>query len=290
MESLICVVEIWLPSSDEERLVWGGGSYGEGLDEFRRASDALSFTTEDGALGNVWKSRSTTILTNADLQEMPRGDLAAKAGLTSGIAIPVVAGDRLVAIVLMLCRTPDDAQAAIEVWRLNRMQELSIQEDVYTNLDRFESLSRQIRFPRGAGLPGRVWDETRPLIVNDLAHAPGFARPAALGAEALEVGVGLPIMQGSLVLDSVILLISAKETPLAERFEVWMREDEDQDFTCMQIGPVPDEDDDSENCQTLIKEVASRRLPIAKQNGNRWELGLPVFVGQHLSSIVALVG
>lgn len=44
----------------------------------------------------------------------------------------------------------------------------------------FESVTRQLRFPRGAGLPGRVWESQQPLRISKAGQEESFERRGAL--------------------------------------------------------------------------------------------------------------
>lgn len=54
------------------------------------------------------------------------------------------------------------------VWQSRRMQG-----------SEFESMTRQLRFPRGAGLPGRVWEAQRPLTSSRAGEEQSFERRGA---------------------------------------------------------------------------------------------------------------
>jgi hypothetical protein len=69
-----------------------------------------------------------------------------------------------------------------------------------------------------------------PRLLESLANSPSFMRAAGARVEGLEVGLGLPIMRSPWDLDSVVVMLSSRFTPLARVFEIWIR-DEHGDFT-----------------------------------------------------------
>ena len=77
----------------------------------------------------------------------------------------------------------------------------------------FEFNSRHTHFPRGFGLPGRVWKRNMPLVVKDLLRSTAFLR----WQEAVEVGInrGIGIPYASESCTSVLVLLSARDTPIA---------------------------------------------------------------------------
>jgi PAS domain S-box-containing protein len=58
-----------------------------------------------------------------------------------------------------------------------------------TEASEFESVTRQFRFPRGSGLPGRAWESQQPLSASRARDAHDFERRAATG---LSWGLAFP--------------------------------------------------------------------------------------------------
>ena len=58
----------------------------------------------------------------------------------------------------------------------------------------FERLCREITFAPGAGLPGRVWRDGRPLFIADVAADPDLPRRAVAAEAGLRAAVGLPLL------------------------------------------------------------------------------------------------
>ncbi len=60
----------------------------------------------------------------------------------------------------------------------------------------FERTSRESRFPRGIGLPGRVWASRQLFFAPDIIHDPNFPRGAVVAREGLHAAVGFPLLMG----------------------------------------------------------------------------------------------
>jgi len=65
---------------------------------------------------------------------------------------------------------------------------------------KFESVSRELRFAPGVGLPGRVWETKRPAWIPDVVRDANFPRAEIARAEGLHGAFGFPIVLGADVL------------------------------------------------------------------------------------------
>jgi PAS domain S-box-containing protein len=81
----------------------------------------------------------------------------------------------------------DEAQElhCVEVWHAPR-----------SGLEEFEAVTRQSRYVRGVGLPGRVWASGEPTWVHDVASDPNFPRAPLAHRLGLREGFGFPILLG----------------------------------------------------------------------------------------------
>ena len=69
--------------------------------------------------------------------------------------------------------------------------------------DEFEAVTRRTAFPRGIGLPGRVWSGGRPCWVPDVTADSNFPRAPIAAREGLHGAFGGPISLGGEVLGAV---------------------------------------------------------------------------------------
>lgn len=96
---------------------------------------------------------------------------------------------------------------------------LELAEGLYGNAVDFGRFSRNMCFGKGEGLPGRVWEEGRPIILKDLQGS-YFRRRLAAKAAGLTSGVGLPIYSGD-ELKAVLVFFCGGDGPDAGAIELW---------------------------------------------------------------------
>lgn len=63
-----------------------------------------------------------------------------------------------------------------------------------TNVDEFERLTRELTLARGIGLPGRVWETSQPVRIDNVMQDPNFPRAPAAERVGLHGGFGFPIL------------------------------------------------------------------------------------------------
>ncbi|WP_017715993.1 PAS domain S-box protein [Kamptonema formosum] len=97
--------EAWLTSKGGRVLECSWGWYGRdpSLEEFRRKRETLTFAAGAGLPGRVWQSQQPEWI--EDISEQPeslfeRGLPAAKVGLRAGFGVPILAGDRVLAVLV----------------------------------------------------------------------------------------------------------------------------------------------------------------------------------------------
>jgi PAS domain S-box-containing protein len=64
----------------------------------------------------------------------------------------------------------------------------------------FKAASEASKFKPGVGLPGRVWESTKPAWVENVTDDPNFPRSTAAQIAGLKTGVGIPILSGNKVI------------------------------------------------------------------------------------------
>ncbi len=222
MTTFIRVVELWVPDRTRTRLEFGGSLCSAEFEEFRAVSENALFAYDEGLPGKAWASGHPVILTKFASSYFKRTDEAIEAGLTCGVALPVFAGEFLMAVMVLFCG--DDAKhvGAIELWQNDpdRSHEMGLVDGYYGTADMFEFNSRHTKFPRGFGLPGRTWKAGMPLIIKDLHDAKGFLRWEEASEIGINCGVGIPYTTGEETW--VVTFLSAQATPIARRFEIWV--------------------------------------------------------------------
>jgi hypothetical protein len=234
LRSFVRAIEVWRPDGD--LLQRDSGAYGDHRD-LEQASIDLTLKKGQGLPGAAWSTMRPEVWHELG-ERFVRADSATTAAIGAAVAIPFFRGSELIAIVTFLCGQRDESEGCIEVWESNGKGELEHADGYYGKLSAFEAVSRQLKFPRGVGLPGLVFQYGSPQIIDDLKKSNSFLRAAAARECGVESGIGMPIYRGGAI-EHVILLLSAASTPLARAFEVW-RPDEQGQLSCDQAFYAPE--------------------------------------------------
>src|ERR1700758_769777 len=224
MKSFIRAVELWVPDETGGSLEFKDGLYADELAEFREISELAIFAYDEGLPGKAWAARHPIILTEFADSYFRRADEARLFGLTCGVAIPILAGNEIKAVLGLLCGSDKDANiGAVELWHndARRSHELTLVDGYYGAADSFEFNSRHTSIPRGYGLPGRAWKADEPVIIDDLGENSQFMRAREAAGAGIDVGLAIPYTTGASE-TWVISFLSAARTPIARRFEIWM--------------------------------------------------------------------
>ncbi len=304
MKTFIKVTEIWIPTKDRTRLEFSAGLYGD-LNEFRVASEKESFAYDEGLPGKAWAAGHPVVLTEFDHSYFKRTKSAKKAGLTCGIAIPVFSGDFIMAVVVFLCGDDQHHAGAIEVWAnsLEDSTELAVIDGYYGTLDDFEAISGKIKFSRGSGLPGQVWETGMPVLIEDLGLSSTFLRSADARKAGITTALGIPV---SVVANQVYIMtfLSAKATPIAKRLQIWVPDESGRRLVC-QSGYSKQNDELAEIFETIsvrkgegiLGRVWLTGVPVIRNNsksavaegGLNSMLAMPVIDGGHLKAVVTFL-
>jgi hypothetical protein len=268
MKAFIRVAEIWVPTEDRTQLQLLDGLYGP-LGEFRAVSEQMRFGFDEGLPGKAWAAGHPIILKGFENSYFKRTDAAKAVGLTCGVAMPVFAGDVLMAVVVFFCGDDDAHVGAIELWHNDpdKSFEMRLVDGYYGTADMFEFNSRYTRFPRGFGLPGRVWKSNMPLIIKDLFRSTAFLRWQEATEIGINRGLGIPYPHASGRV-WVMTFLSARDTPIARRFEIWVPNDAG-DALVFQAG-------DCELNTQLALDYRSARIAEGEGTiGQVWRSGVP---------------
>lgn len=220
--NFIRVIEVWTPNESGEVLKLDAALYGE-LEEFGQLSAKTSFVYGEGLPGKAWQQKRPLVLKDFDATTFLRASAAREAGLTAAVAIPIFDGSELNAVLVMLCGDLSEATGAIEVWQDDDLSGLALVDGYFGDMERFAWLSKHIRFPPGSGLPGSVWQSGRAQVIGDLGHSTSFMRAHNAVAAGIKTAIGIPFYSPDNKLDmaAVLTFLSANDTPIARRFEVW---------------------------------------------------------------------
>ena len=220
-QPFIRATEIWVPTADRKRLELSAGLYGP-LREFEALSQQTQFAYDEGLPGKAWAAGHPIVLKHLTNSYFKRGEAASAAGLTCAVALPIFAGQFLIAVLVMFCGDDREHVGAIELWHTPPGSgEMGLVDGYYGTADALEWNSRHIKFMHGIGLPGQVWATGMPVIMEDLGRSRQFLRWEDAERVGINHGIGIPCGrdgQGAWVLT----LLSALGTPIARRFESWV--------------------------------------------------------------------
>ncbi len=225
MKSFVKAAEIWQTGPEGDRLHLSTSYYGD-LIEFAEASKDMGFAYGEGLPGQTWAQARPLVWTDLQTDAFLRSESAKRAGIACGLSIPIFAGDFLLAVLVLFFADDEDVTGAVEVWGNRGSEtELKLVEGYYGVLERFEWVSRRLTIMRGRGLPGGAWGDGKPLIISDLGQSSAFLRARNAAESGITTGVAVPFSYG--VSDTQVLtFLSARGTPIARRFEVWVPDTE----------------------------------------------------------------
>jgi len=294
--------------------------------DIRQSRETLVISQGEGVVGRVWQSGHPEVH-NASSQPLTDWEQAiGKIGLVNQVGIPILRGGVCIAVVLFLCDDGDRSLGAFEIWERNERDELGLQSGHYANLDRFSRMSKYIKFPRRAGLPGITWEKRHPQLIEGIGSSKEFIRAAGARAGGLKVALSMPVMRAAHELNAVLLFLSSSKTPLASVFEIWTQlpstppsdEAEGTDTPAppakLQIeqssyGPYIElapacRQLECEEGQGIAGRVFSTGLPwitndlpsmepdranMLRDNDLNTGVGIPVYVGDSLESVVVMI-
>ena len=268
MQTFIQVCEVWVPSRDRRLLEFHGGLFGP-HQAFRAVSERICFGLDEGLPGKAWAERRPIILEDLQGSYFRRAEAARNAGLTCGVAMPIFAGDYLLAVVVLFCGGDSDRVGAIELWHNDpaKSRDMALVEGHYGIAESFERVARRTLFREGFGMPGSVWKSGMPEIFSNLWDAGRFLRADDARRVGLSKGLGLPspYAPGQ---NYVLTLLSALGTPIARRFEIWVPDAARASLVARSV-------DCAANPEAFSEYAGVRLAPGEGPIGAVWASGLP---------------
>lgn len=297
-KQLVQAIEVWSLNDQTERLSLCASFYSSN-NELASVHGNSEFGQGEGLIGKAWADGTPVI-----------GEISDSVA-THMVAIPSMSNGKCHGVVVIFCNNQDESKGAFEIWRPNDRGELALAENWYANLERFGLISQFIKFPRRAGLPGKVWHDRFPRVMGALSTSKKFVRISGAQKDGLAMAVGIPIMKTTRELDSVLLMLSTTQTPIAQVMEVWALDPETEKLQVVSAdyGPHVDLAAMSRKVRIAPGEGLAGRVYANQQpwvtgdfaaiesarnlpsNGDRfeWALGIPVFVGEQLTAVVTLI-
>lgn len=152
---------------------------------------------------SVYRKSGTFVHTRCftrDITERRRaeGRLALQYAVTRILSESLEVGESGVNILRTACETLDWEVGVL--WKVDReAQVLRCVEICHANLNEtpeFDQLSRDSAFKKGVGLPGRIWESSKPSWVDNVVTDPNFPRAPVALREGLRGAFGFPILVG----------------------------------------------------------------------------------------------
>lgn len=217
-DTLVRYVEVWIPTDEGNslRLVSAQSTVAKGSQ--RITIQDCTVAMGEGVAGTAWEQRSAAIVSRHDAGQLDRINSRSESDLAAVLAIPVFFQQEIRGVVVIGL---GDGFGAVEVWNRDDRDELAVSASHYAGLKSFEFISRYTRFPKGAGVPGRVWQSGLPYLLQNLGHSDTFIRSFGNDEADISAAIGLPIGHVRGFPDSVLLLLSSSATPLASLAELW---------------------------------------------------------------------
>lgn len=219
VQQFIKAIEIWVPGTGSHDLELASASYSD-LEAFKTTSENMRFAYDEGLPGKTWSTGKPIVLTDFSKSYFQRAEAAERARIECGLSFPVFCGDFLQAVVVLFCGGGANVVGAMEVWHNTTDSELELVDGYYGEMERFEWLSRRLSIMKGRGLPGSAWEEGKPVIIDDIGNSNSFLRASNAAKEGITTGLAIPFKLDVGV--QVLVFLSAKGTPIARRFEIWL--------------------------------------------------------------------
>jgi hypothetical protein len=225
--------EVWTPTADRQNLDLTAGVYHD-MPYFEAVSRGMRLGRDQGLPGKAWTSGHPIVLKELTGSYFMRGDAAANDGLSCAVALPIFGGEELTSVIVFFFGDNRYQRGALEVWSTrDDADQMALVDGYYGRADQFGSASRDTRFARGAGLPGKVWDEGLPFLVAEVADSDTFQRRDTAEQFTIRRAIGIPCSSGSAG-DWAMTFLSVRSAPIAQRFEVWLADEASGAFTFAQ--------------------------------------------------------
>jgi hypothetical protein len=196
----------------------------------------MTFQFDAGLPGKAWASRRPVILGEFANSYFKRTIHARAAGLTCGIALPVIRKEELLAVVVLFMGVNGAETGAIEIWSADGdgKSTLALEDGYYGAAELSQWTPEHIvmrsglgardvvwpaRYRRGEGLPGRVWETGRPWLMDNAVSVYPDVRHSGPGLD-IDAALGIPWLSDP-ACPRVLTLLSSRSTPIARRMELW---------------------------------------------------------------------
>ena len=214
---MIQYAEVWVPS-DDRSFLQRQSTVRSGSETQRARSDSTPAMADSGLVFSTAQSKSVTILQEEPSHLLDQISEQAEIDLNCVVTIPVCSRQQCRGVVVLGLGT---GYGAAELWQRDDRDELAVKAAHYSGLPSFEFITRHTKFPKGAGVPGRVWSGGRAIIGNNLQNNASFIRSFGNDPATVTDTVGIPVGLTGGYPKSVLLLLSTLQSPLAREVQLW---------------------------------------------------------------------
>lgn len=306
-ELLIRFVEVWHADEDTQRLVPINAI--AMLEEASESSPSPHSHSEElqAMVSEACQSKSVAVIRHTDCSLDALNEHIG-CEIVAILCIPVVQERSVKGAVLLGLSS---VYGAVEVWKRDDRDELSISDGHYAGLPSFEYITRYTRFPKGAGVPGGVWKSGLARVARKLDKSSAFIRSFGCDPATVSAAVALPIADSLGFPKSVLMFLQAARHPLS-RSSILLtgsmqssssQEDLPPSFQIESVHPVDDyaslqktENDSSDPTQTdkwtrQIESALAVGAPLIANHkagiGNH-QLIWPIYSDQGLASVLIM--
>lgn len=301
-DCLVRYVELWVPHEQRDVLVLKSAMRCASVDTSSAPVVSTASGKEvglgEGIAGAAWKQKSATILQEEPSDVLRKISEDSGVELASVLAIPVFQQQQVMGVAVFGL---GPGHGAVEVWSRDERDELAVTAGHYAGLPSFEFITRYTRFPKGAGVPGKVWQTGAAKLAQNLESSASFIRSFGKDPAVICTAIGLPVASANGFPSSVLLLLAAENVPLAPHLELW--ECAPQKASNAEAGPdtlsiTNVESVDGIECgtdgwrQTVLEHLAATGQPLVIESGEGFPSGagfvvsLPVYRGSDISGVL----
>ena len=204
--------ELWTGGSGSFELAMGQAWHaGKALQRFANISKHVHFPQGAGLPGRVWENGRPELVPDvSEAKTFLRSSGDGGKELSVGLGLPLIAGIKLQAVLLLLSARTGPIARVHEIWEPDPddPDQLVRRQGTYGLLQDFADASAKLSFSiqgKGEGLPGRAWATRQPVLIDDLDHA-GLPRRETAHAAGLTHGLAIPTVVADTVRSVVVLL------------------------------------------------------------------------------------
>jgi len=286
--TLVNYIELWTPEKDQLELKSAVAIDSNSVRTIQPSS--TSATRKQGIAGSAWAQESPVIMQGSSTMIE---QVASESGLAIHglIAIPVFREFTLINVLVLGLSA---GNGGMEIWTRDDRDELSISGSYYAGLSAFEFISRYVRFPKGAGLPGASWKTARPKMIDGPDKDPDFIRSFDRDPAHPGQCIGLPISREYGFPASILLLLSDETNPIANSMDIWHCESQNEGSS---LRFVDSHSGDSEVwMQSVSDEVAIVQGSLLLESGSSllpagYNLGvvMPFFANKQIEDLFVML-